>query len=141
MTEALSLEGKCLCGAVKFTATAKKPSVVACHCDMCRRWSAGPFMALTCQNVAFEDQTNIGRMRSSDWAERGFCTLCGSNLFYHIVDSSDYQVAAGLFDDQSVLRLSLQVFTDRKPDLYEFANETKRMTGAEVMAMFAPPPK
>jgi hypothetical protein len=141
MTEALSLEGKCLCGAVKFTATAKKPSVVACHCDMCRRWSAGPFMALTCQSVAFEDQTNIGRIRSSDWAESGFCTLCGSNLFYHIVDSSDYQVAAGLFDDQSVLRLSLQVFTDRKPDLYEFANETKRMTGAEVMAMFAPPPK
>jgi hypothetical protein len=138
VTEELNLEGKCMCGAVKFSATAKKPSVVACHCDMCKRWSAGPFMALNCQTVTFESQENIGRIRSSDWAERGFCTKCGSNLFYHIVESSDYQIAAGLLDDQSKLRMSLQVFTDSKPEFYEFANETKMMTGAEVIAMFAP---
>jgi hypothetical protein len=141
MTEQLNFEGKCMCGAVKFSATAKKPSVVACHCDMCRRWSAGPFMALDCQTVTFDGSENIGRIRSSDWAERGFCTKCGSNLFYHIVESSAYQIAAGLFDDQSMLRMSLQVFTDCRPEFYEFANETKMMTGAEVMAMFAPPPK
>ena len=141
MTEELNLEGKCLCGAVKLTATAKKPSVVACHCDMCRRWSAGPFMALNCQTVIFEGEENVNRIRSSDWAERGFCAQCGSNLFYHIVDSGDYQVAAGLFNDQSMLRLSLQVFTDHKPAFYEFANETKMMTEAEVIAMFAPPEK
>ncbi len=141
MTEELSLAGRCMCGAVEFTATAEKPSVVACHCDMCRRWSAGPFMALNCQTVIFEGEDNVGRIRSSDWAERGFCTRCGSNLFYHLVDSTDYQVAAGLFDEQSMLRMSLQVFTDRKPSFYEFANETKMMTGAEVVAMFAPPQK
>jgi hypothetical protein len=138
MTDELNFEGKCMCGAVKFSATAKKPSVVACHCEMCRRWSAGPFMALNCQTVTFEGQEDIGRIRSSDWAERGFCTKCGSNLFYHIVESSDYQIAAGLFDDQSMLRMSLQVFTDSKPEFYEFANETKMMTSAEVIAMFAP---
>ena len=141
MTEELSFKGQCMCGAVKLSATAKKPSVVACHCDMCRRWSAGPFMAVNCQTVAFEGQKNIGRIRSSDWAERGFCTKCGSNLFYHIVESGDYQMAACLFDDQSMLRLSLQVFTDRKPEFYEFANDTKMMTGADVVAMFPPPPK
>ena len=141
MTEKLSFRGQCMCGAVKLSATAKKPSVAACHCDMCRRWSAGPFMAVNCQVVAFEGQDNIGRIRSSDWAERGFCKKCGSNLFYHFVESSDYQIAAGLFDDQSKLRMSLQVFTDRKPEFYEFANDTKMMTGAEVVAMFAPPPK
>jgi hypothetical protein len=141
MTEDLKLDGKCMCGAVKLSATAKKPSVVACHCDMCRRWSAGPFMAVNCQAVTFEGRENIGRMRSSDWAERGFCTQCGSNLFYHLIESDDYQIAAGLFDDQSMLRMSLQVFTDRKPEFYEFANETKMMTGAEVIAMFALPPK
>lgn len=139
MTEKLNLEGKCMCGAVKFTATAEEPDVTVCHCDMCRRWSAGPFMELNCQNVTFEDHENIGRIRSSDWAERGFCTQCGSNLFYYLIDSSDYQIAAGLFDDQSMLRMSLQVFTDRKPEFYKFANETEMMTAAEVIAMFAPP--
>ena len=136
MIEELNLKGQCMCGAVKFSATAGNPRVAACHCDMCRRWSAGPFMALNCKSVTFENDENIGIIRSSEWAERGFCKNCGSNLFYHIVESSDYQVAAGLFDDQSKLRMSLQVFTDRKPEFYEFANETKMMTGAEVVALY-----
>ena len=98
-------------------------------------------MSLNCQAVTVEGQESIGRIRSSDWAERGFCTKCGSNLFYHLVGSNDYQIAAGLFDDQSMLRMSLQVFTDSKPDFYGFANETKMMTGAEMIALFAPTPK
>ena len=138
MSEQLKLNGKCMCGAVRFSTTARKPSVVACHCEMCRRWSAGPFMAVSCQDVTFESSENIGRIRSSDWAERGFCTRCGSNLFYHIVEADDYQIAVGLIDDQSKLRMSLQVFTDFKPAFYEFANETKMMTGEEVIALFAP---
>ena len=141
MSEDVSLEGKCMCGAVRFTATAEQTSVVACHCDMCRRWSAGPFMAVTCQSVSFSGADNISRVRSSDWAERGFCKQCGANLFYHLVESSDYHMAAGLFENSSKLRLSLQLFTDRKPAFYAFANETKMMTEAEVFAMFAPPPE
>ncbi len=138
MTEEFNLTGKCMCGAVKVSATAKKPSVVACHCDMCRRWSAGPFMAVNCQRVTFEGDENIGRIQLSDWAERGYCTKCGSNLFYRLVHSSDHQISAGLFDNQSMLRLSLQVFIDSKPPYYEFCNDTKTMTAAEVIAAFAP---
>ena len=136
MADELSLTGKCMCGAVSFTATAKKPSVVVCHCEMCRRWSAGPFMAVGCQSVTFKGEEHIKRIRSSDWAERGFCTQCGSNLFYHLANSGGYQMAAGLFDDPSTLRLSLQVFTDAKPDFYDFANDTKTLTEAEVLALY-----
>ncbi|MGI9512631.1 MAG: GFA family protein [Anderseniella sp.] len=138
MTQELKLDGKCMCGAVRFSATAKRPSVVACHCEMCRRWSAGPFMSVECTDVIFENCGNVGRIRSSDWAERGFCTKCGSNLFYHMLEASDYQIAVGLFDDQSRLRMSLQLFVDFKPEFYEFGNETKMMTGEEVIALFAP---
>ncbi len=138
MTEELKLDGKCMCGSVRFSAMVKKPSVVACHCDMCRRWSAGPFMSVSCNDVTFENGETIGRIRSSDWAERGFCTKCGSNLFYHILEGNDYQMAVGLFDDQSKLRMSLQVFTDFKPDFYEFADKTRMMTAAEVIALFSP---
>lgn len=95
-------------------------------------------MGVNCKNAEFEGEENISKIRSSDWAERGFCTKCGSNLFYHITDSNNFQIAAGLFDDQSKLRMSLQVFTDEKPDFYEFSNETRMMTGAEVVAAFTP---
>ena len=38
-----------------------------------------------------------------------------------------------------MMRLSLQLFTDFKPAFYDFSNETKVMTGDEVIAAFAPP--
>jgi hypothetical protein len=81
MAEGMKLTGTCLCGAVKVAANANKPMVAVCHCEMCRRWSSGPFMEVDCQQVVFEGEENIRRIRSSEWAERGFCTRCGSNLF------------------------------------------------------------
>ena len=137
MTEPMTLTGECMCGAVKFTAVAKAPAIVTCHCEMCRRWSSGPFMAVNCHETAFEGEEHISRIRSSEWAERGFCANCGSNLFYRIIERADYQMAAGLIDDPSKLRMSLQVFTDSKPPFYDFANETKMMTAREVVDMFS----
>lgn len=138
MTDHKTLAGKCLCGAVEISGQANNLDVTVCHCDMCRRWSSGPYMEVTCENVAFKGEDNVGRVRSSDWAERGFCKQCGSNLFYHIVGSSDYQISTGLLDDQSRLRMKLQVFTDSKPSFYDFENNTKMMTGDEVIAAFTP---
>ncbi len=98
-------------------------------------------MEVTCENVRFDGEEHVGCARSSDWAERGFCKECGSNLFYHIVGADDYQISSGLLDDQSKLRFTLQVFTDSKPPFYTFADKTKMMTGDEVAAAFAPPPE
>jgi hypothetical protein len=72
-----------------------------------------------------EGEDNRTKIRSSDCAERGFCKKCGSNLFCHIIDSNEFQIAAGLLVDQSDLRLSLQVFTDRKPPFYTLADKHK----------------
>ena len=140
MNEQVKLTGRCLCGAVKIAGTADEPKVAACHCKMCRRWSSGPYFEVSCEDVSFEGEDSITRIRSSDWAERGFCKKCGSNLFYRLIDSSEYQIAAGLLDDQSDLRLSLQVFIDKKPPYYTLADRTETMTAAEVYAAFAPPP-
>ncbi len=135
------LAGACLCGAVKVSGEAKAADVAACHCDTCRRWSSGPYMEVTCEQVQFDGEENVRRFRSSEWAERGFCKECGTNLFYHIIGADDYQLSVGLLDDQSKLQFALQVFTDSKPAFYEFANKTEMMTGAEVAAKFAPPPE
>ena len=139
MTQETRLTGKCLCGAVRFTCTAREPTVAACHCAMCRRWSSGPYFEISCESATFEGEENITRFRSSDWAERAFCNRCGSNLFYHLIDSDDFQISAGLLDRQSNLRLSLQVFTDEKPPFYTLADKTETMTAAEVYAAYAPP--
>lgn len=132
-------KGHCLCGAVSFTVKNRHNSVSACHCGMCRRWGGGPLMCVDCgTDVTFEGEENITVYDSSDWAERGFCKQCGSHLFYRLKQVNEHQMPAGLFDNQMNFHFDLQVFTDRKPAFYDFANETKEMTEAEVIEKFAP---
>ena len=77
-----TLSGGCLCGAVRFTAAPKSGEVGACHCGMCRKWTAGPFLVLDCADtLKVDDPTNLGVYRSSEWAERCFCKTCGTPLF------------------------------------------------------------
>lgn len=131
--------GRCLCGAVKIVARSANNNVGACHCAMCRRWSSGPFMATDCgTDVQIEGEENVTVFDSSPWAERGFCKKCGSNLFYRLKDSQEYQMAVGLFDDAEHLVFKSQVFIDEKPPFYGFANETEDLTGAEIFAMYGP---
>ncbi len=127
-----------MCGAVRIAGTAKKPEVSACHCEMCRRWASGPYFEVPCENVTFQGEDNIAKIRSSEWAERAFCKLCGSNLYYHLIDSSEFQISAGLLDNQSDLRLVLQVFVDKKPPFYTLADKTETMTAEEVYAAYSP---
>lgn len=127
-----------MCGAVSIAGTTKEPEVSACHCEMCRRWASGPYFEVPCENVTFQGEDNIAKIRSSEWAERAFCKLCGSNLYYHLIDSSEFQISAGLLDNQSDLRLVLQVFVDKKPPFYTLADKTETMTAEEVYAAYSP---
>lgn len=128
------LKGHCLCGAVSVTATPKRPHVEACHCDMCRRWGGIAFLGIPCETVSLDGEENVVRYKSSDWAERGFCKNCGSNLFYYFVPGDHYSVTAGLFDDLGDMTMAEQIFIDEKPAYYSFAEDTPKKTGAEVIA-------
>ncbi|MFN3233557.1 MAG: GFA family protein [Alphaproteobacteria bacterium] len=138
MSDTQERHGQCLCGAVKITAKQASTSVGACHCNMCRQWAGGPYLAVDCgTDVRFEGEQHIGTFGSSDWAERGFCKTCGSNLFYRVKASGQLIVAAGLFEDQDGFVFDHQVFVDERPTYYDFANETEDKTGAELFAEFS----
>lgn len=136
--DTVECKGACLCGAVKIDAKTVTTSVHACHCGMCRKWGGGPFLSVDCGTaVTFEGEENIGVFESSPWAERGFCKTCGTHLFYRARQTRQYYVPAGLFDRLETPVFESQIFIDRKPDYYAFANRTSNMTEAEVFAMFA----
>jgi len=40
-------QGSCFCGAVKFQVSGAPEAMGYCHCDSCRRWSAGPVNAFS----------------------------------------------------------------------------------------------
>ncbi len=131
------MSGGCLCGAVTFVADDVETDFHACHCSMCRRWCGGaPDFAVHVGGVEFSGAEHIKRYTSSDWAERGFCGTCGSNLFYYMKPADEYSLCAGAFDDQSALTLAAEIFIDRKPPGYSFAGDLPAMTEAEVIAKY-----
>jgi hypothetical protein len=130
------LSGHCLCGAVTFTATPERMEMGICHCAMCRRWTGGAFMAVTCEDVRVADESQFGVYKSSSYGERCFCKACGTTLFWRMADGSHTAVSAQAFDDPSQVPLTSEIFTDEQPANYAFANQTTRMTGPEVIAAF-----
>ena len=139
MSGTFSGKGSCLCGATTFIASNTKVHIGACHCDMCRKWSSGPYMAVDCgTDVKFKGEENITVFNSSEWADRGFCNQCGSHLFWRMKATNQHMMAVGLFDEDPQFIFDHQVFIDSKPDFYSFANKTNDMTEAELLAEHAP---
>lgn len=129
--------GHCLCGAVRFTSPEAR-EIGACHCGYCRRWGGGPLLAVHCgTNVAFEGADQITTYASSEWAERAFCKVCGSHLFYKLLATGEYFVPAGAFDSTE-FELASQIYIDKKPGYYSFANETAMLTEQQVIEKYSP---
>lgn len=139
MSETSEATGTCLCGETGIKVAKLDKSVGACHCTSCRRWGGGPLLAVDGgTEVTLIGEANISVYNSSDWAERGFCSKCGTHLFYRLKSNQQYIMPAGLFGDIEGYTFDHQIFVDQQPAFYRFANETKMMTGEEMFAQFAP---
>lgn len=138
--------GHCLCGAVRITARNTGQGLHACHCGMCRRWSGLSFVGFGVAeaDLTIEDQESVACYASSDWAERCFCRICGSTLWYHLTipdQEHSHFIAAGLMDDLSGMALETELFIDRKPDAFAFAGETVKTTEADFLASVSAEPQ
>ncbi|WP_076589146.1 GFA family protein [Vibrio ostreicida] len=129
----------CLCGVVKIRVANVDPKFTVCHCSSCRKWGGGPLFMMQCgTNVEFEGRDAISEYDSSDWASRGFCQKCGTHLFSRFKKTGSYNVPVGLLPDTENLEMSMQYFSDLRPDYYCFSNNTPEMTEAEIYAYFSP---
>lgn len=132
------MRGQCLCGAITFEVDAPTNHVGVCHCSICRRWAGGPFMVLEgVERLDISGEANLGVYKSSPYGERCFCKTCGSVLFWRSPTIDHIAVSAGAIDPGVDLELTSEIFIDSKPAYYDFANDTKKMTEADVMAAFS----
>jgi hypothetical protein len=138
MSEKKIATGQCLCGSVTVRA-AVESKFDACHCKMCRTWGGGPLLAIHADTAEFTGSDLIASYTSSDWAERAFCRRCGTHLYYRLKHDGGYVLPLGLLDDDLEAHFSEQIFIDRKPASYAFANETENLTESEAFAKYAPP--
>lgn len=107
---------------------------------MCRNWASGPYLGIDCGvgNIEINGEENITRFDSSEWGERGFCSKCGTHLFYRLKEKDQYIVSIGIFElNEKDINFHHQIFIEEKPSYYDFSNDTKKMTGEEVFAAFS----
>jgi len=99
---------------------------------MCRRWSGSFYPALRAQRFTLEGEESVSIYRSSPWAERAFCTTCGSNLWFRFLPTGSRSFVAGLFDLQPGFTIDREIFIDEKPGWYELEGDRPKVTRNEV---------
>ncbi|WP_284118830.1 GFA family protein [Acinetobacter seifertii] len=135
------MNGQCLCGETTFEVELKNHDVHACHCSMCRRQTSGVIMTVDVvkSSLKFIQQKHLSVFNSSEWGERGFCNTCGTTIFWRTKDQSYCNINVfSLNEPIEDLNLDMEIFIDSKPDFYTFQNQTKKLTEAEVVALFNP---
>ena len=112
--------GGCLCGAVRFEATGALRDVVVCHCAMCRKAHGhiGAYTAASRDSLRFVESRGLKWYRSSAKAQRGFCSECGSTLFWDGTGRDVISIAAGTLDAPTGLSTTLQIHTKSAGDYY-----------------------
>jgi hypothetical protein len=123
--------GRCLCGAVRYRVRSPLRGVIACHCSQCRRTS-GHFAAMTSAPAADLELTACGSLawyRSSDTAERGFCRVCGSNLFWRQFGSEVISIGAGTLDVPTGIAIEKHIFVADKSDYYDLRDDLPQLPG------------
>lgn len=78
------VEGGCFCGFVRYRAGGSPSSETNCHCSICRRTSAAPFVTwFTVPSLDFGfTKGEPSSFRSSTYGTRTFCPRCGTPLTF-----------------------------------------------------------
>lgn len=76
--------GQCFCGAVEIKVVGEPVAAGYCHCESCRKWSAGPVNAFTLwqpHSVHFVKGANhVGSYQKTATSLRKWCKQCGGHL-------------------------------------------------------------
>jgi hypothetical protein len=116
--------GGCQCGAIRFRAASLRDNPHVCHCRMCQKATGNFFAALI--GVPLEDFTWTrgapSSFRSSDHVQRGFCSQCGTPLFFRHDQSQHISMSIGAFDHPETIPLAFQLgMESRLPQVDQLA--------------------
>jgi hypothetical protein len=136
------VKGRCLCGAVSFEVDGLRPGASMCHCGMCRRTHGAPgvYSSAPAANFRFSGKENVQWCRTSHDAERGFCRLCGSKLFWREVGGAELDVTVGCLEKPTGIRIDRHIWVAHKGDYYEIADGLPLYAESSVGAQPLPPP-
>ncbi|MFT4706022.1 MAG: hypothetical protein ACI81R_003738 [Bradymonadia bacterium] len=127
--------GSCLCGAVTITITgALEHPPEACHCTMCRKHTGHYFAGINVRRDALSvsGEDKVGWYPSSSKVRRGFCSVCGSTLFWApTIEGYPYtSIAMGALDGSVGATLAKHTYVDEMGDYYALCDDVPQLEGS-----------
>lgn len=117
----LSLKAKCLCGNISFKTTGYHRDVQNCHCVQCLKTHGhhAAYSKVEEKDLKFLSKKSLKWFKSSKRAKRGFCSNCGASIFFKVIGTNSVCIAAGIFNNPTKLKTSIEIFTKGKSDYYK----------------------
>jgi len=128
----LPLTGGCQCGAVRYALLAEPKYPHICHCRMCQK-AFGSYFAPLAGGVLRGDfevtRGDIAIFKSSEEAERGFCSDCGTPMTFRYFKSPYIAASLGSLDHpEQVKPIEQYGMEGRMPWLAELFNLPGKVT-------------
>ena len=113
-----------MCGAVRFEVDGELPPPNACHCSRCRRVSGHFWVSTDVRRDALtvEGEEHVRWYHTADDVRRGFCTTCGSALFWDAMERDTIAIGMGAFETPTGAQLSHHIYVANKGDYYEITD-------------------
>ncbi|WP_425083565.1 GFA family protein [Ruegeria profundi] len=117
--------GSCLCGKVAFTIDGDLSPPSVCHCGQCRKQSGHVWSSTWTHqdNLSFTASDTLRWFRASETARRGFCSECGSFLFWQHNEEDTISISMGALSEPTGLKLSKHIFVADKGDYYDISDD------------------
>ena len=138
------VEGRCLCGGVRFAIERAVGPFELCHCTRCRKVSGAAFFAGL--GVRAEDYRLLsGRelIRSFELPlvenpppyRTSFCSRCGSPVPNPEPDADWLEIPAGLLDDDPGLEPDKHIFVELRAPWFEITDELPQLTRPQLIEL------
>ncbi len=126
-------KGSCECGAVTYEAVSSPKDVTICHCGQCLRTSghAWASVSVPADSLTLTREDGLKWFASSDIARRGFCTECGSSLFFDVFGQNRIAIGAGTLTQPTGLKTGKHIFTADKGDYYDITCDAPQYANYE----------
>lgn len=120
--EQTTLNGSCLCGAVRYETSGDAQRFYHCHCSRCRK-STGTGHAsnlfLTDARLTFtagEDLVRSYKIPEAKRFTRQFCSHCGSSVPRFVAELNAVMIPAGSLDSTAPIPPQARIFWNSRAD-------------------------
>jgi hypothetical protein len=132
MKDEQSVEGGCLCGAIRYRISGSPFAAEYCHCSICQKTTGSAFA--NWMDFKQEQLTwSAGKpheYRSSENVRRGFCPECGSTLSFRDTRYPGYAtLTIASLDDPNQVRPTRHIYTDSQLKWLVINDDCERFPG------------